>query len=92
MQQGPDRFVTIALVCCVLYNLLRFIIPNADIPVDHENSDTHDDDAKEKTVSSEEFGYRRDALKAAEPFYALKIFAEIRTVHRSVSVASVLYS
>jgi len=42
MPQQPDRVATIVLSCCALHNLLRLRKPNADLPVDKENPDTHD--------------------------------------------------
>ena len=42
MPQQPDTISTIALSCCILHNLLRIRRPNAELPVDMENPDTHE--------------------------------------------------
>ena len=42
MPQQPDTVTTVVLSCCVLHNLLRLRKPNADLPVDKENPDSHE--------------------------------------------------
>ena len=42
MPQQPDTVTTVVLSCCVLHNLLRLRQPNADLPVNKGNPDSHE--------------------------------------------------